>query len=88
MKGFDYKTQISNDQPTNEPHNPSWKNSCCSCTTAYPIFLMVMKYSCSPSLADFRLHPHSSAKQRLLLPAHQLLVTGMLVGEIYDMQVK
>ena len=49
---------------------------------------MVMKYSCSPSLADFRLHPHSSAKQRLLLPAHQLLVTGMLVGEIYDMQVK
>ena len=43
---------------------------------------MVMKYSCSPSLADFRLHPHSSAKQRLLLPVHQLLVTGMLVGEI------
>ena len=42
---------------------------------------MVMKYSCSPSLADFRLHPHSSAKQRLLLPVHQLLVTGMLVGK-------
>ena len=63
-------------------------NSCCSWITAYFIFLMVMKYSCSPSLADFRLHPHSSAKQRLLLPLYQLLVTGMLVGEIYDMQVK